>query len=106
MRDEVLDLRAGSLAQGLRPAEVDGVSFHKGGIKLMLADDLAEAVADLGTTVVPVSRLWRDLARLRLRLGRLADRTDLLDRADPDPVRLAQGPIDRARFCDTHLGPT
>jgi len=64
MRYEVLDLLAGSLAQGLCPAEVDGVSFHQSGIKLMLTDNLAEAVADLRAAIVPVGRLCGELLRL------------------------------------------
>ena len=43
--------------EGFGAAEVDGVGFHQLGIELVLADDLAEPVADLvtGTIAVPVS---------------------------------------------------
>src|SRR5437899_6111255 len=71
----------------------------------MLANDLAKAVADFGAAVVSISRLRRDLARLPLRLRRLADRTDLFDRTDADAVRLAQCPVDRPGLGDSHLGP-
>ena len=64
MGDEVLNLLAGRLAQGLGPAEVDGVGLDQVGIELMLADDLAEAVADSGAAIVPVGRLCGDLFRV------------------------------------------
>jgi hypothetical protein len=46
---------------------VDGVGLDQVGIKLVLADELAEAVADLGSTVVSVlaiDRLGWELLRL------------------------------------------
>src|SRR2546425_205697 len=60
VRDEVPDLLAGSFAQGLGPAEVGGVGLDQIGVELMLADDLAQAVADSGAAVVPVRRLRRE----------------------------------------------
>ena len=53
--DEVLNLFAGGLSERLCAAEVDGVGLYQFGIELVLADDLAETVADLGATAVPVS---------------------------------------------------
>src|SRR5713101_2621232 len=64
MRDKVLDLLAGGLAKGLHATEVSGVGLDQGRIELMLADDLAEAVADLGAAVVSVGGLWGELLRL------------------------------------------
>ena len=59
MRDEVLDLFAGSIAKGLDRAEIGGIGLDQVGIELMLADDLAEAVANLRAAVaVPVGGLW------------------------------------------------
>ena len=52
-----------SFAQGLGPAEVGGVCLDQIGVELVLADELAEAVADLGAAIVPVNRLWRELLR-------------------------------------------
>jgi hypothetical protein len=45
MVDEVLDLLPAGLFQGLHPAVIDGVGLDQDGIELMLADELAEAVA-------------------------------------------------------------
>ena len=54
--DEVFDLLASGVFEGFGTAEVDGVGFHQFGIELVLADDLAEPVADLvtGTIAVPI----------------------------------------------------
>ena len=53
MRDEVLDLFAGGIAKRLDGAEVGRIGLDQVGIELMLADDLAEAVANLRAAVVP-----------------------------------------------------
>src|SRR5437879_1855279 len=45
MPDKVFHLLAGRLAKSFRTAEVGGIGFDQCGIKLMLADDLTEAVA-------------------------------------------------------------
>ena len=73
--DEVFDLLAGGFSQGLGAAEIDGIGLHQFGIELVLADDLAEPVADLGATVVAVAigMVGRKLLRLsggRSRFGR------------------------------------
>jgi hypothetical protein len=52
MGDKAFDLFTRSLAESFGAAEIDRVRLHLVGIKLMLADELAEAVADFGTTVV------------------------------------------------------
>src|SRR5438094_6402723 len=77
---------------------------YQGGIKLMLADELAQAVPDFGAAVTPVDRLWRELLRLSRGLSSLREGPDFLDRADTDAVGLAQGPVDRPGLRDTHLG--
>ena len=62
--DEALDLFAGSFAESLGAAEIDGVGLDEVGIELMLADQLAEAVTDLAATVGPLDGLGRKLLRL------------------------------------------
>jgi hypothetical protein len=49
---EPFDLLTGGFAEGLGTAEINGVGLDEVGIELVLADQLAEAVADLGATVV------------------------------------------------------
>ena len=51
MVDKALDLGAGGLFQGFRAAEVDGIGLDQIGIELVLADELAEAIADTRTAV-------------------------------------------------------
>ncbi len=73
----------------------------------LLADQLAEAVADLGATVVSVlsiDRLGWELLRLPRGRSGFGKRPDFLDRADADAVGLAQGPVDRPGLGHTHLG--
>jgi hypothetical protein len=64
MDNELLDLLAGGFAQSLSAAEIGGVGLDQNGIQLVLPSNMAEAVAELGATVVPVGRL-RELLRLR-----------------------------------------
>ena len=52
--DEGFDLFAGGFAEGFGAAEIDGVGLDQVGIELVLADQLAEAVADFGAAVVSV----------------------------------------------------
>ena len=54
MRDEVFHLLAGGIAKSLDAAEIGGVGLDQVGIELMLANDLAEAVANLRAAVVPL----------------------------------------------------
>src|ERR1039458_8724461 len=69
----------------------------------MLADDLAESISNCATAI-SVGGLGRQLLRLRRRFARFSEGADLLDRADANPVSLAQGAIDRTGFGNTHLG--
>jgi hypothetical protein len=65
--DEGFDLFAGGFAKGLGAAEIDSVGLDQVGIELMLADQLAKAVADFRAAVVSilaVGRPGRDLLRL------------------------------------------
>ena len=107
MGDEAFDLLAGGFAEGLGAAEIDGVGLDEVGIELVLADQLAEAVADFGTAVVsvfPIDRPGRELLRLPGGRSGFGKRADLLDRANADAVGLAQGPIDRPSLGHPHLG--
>src|SRR5437016_11544311 len=60
--NEGLDLLAGGFAQCLCPAELHRIGLHQVGIKLVLPDDLAQTIANLGPTVVSVRWLRRELA--------------------------------------------
>ncbi|MGO9648116.1 MAG: hypothetical protein ACLPOO_08675 [Terriglobales bacterium] len=59
--DEGFDLFPRGLAQGLDPTEIGCIGLDQGGVELMLANQLAETIADLGAAVVPVA-----IGRLRL----------------------------------------
>src|SRR5208282_2082960 len=85
-----------------RAAEVDGIGLYEFGIELVLADDLAQTVADLRATAIPVP--IRVLGRKLF--DRIRSRSDFLDGAEADPVGLAQGPIDCPGLGHTHLGAT
>ena len=71
----------------------------------MLADDLTEPVANLetGTVAVAICTVGRKLIRIGRR-RRTRIRSDLLDRADSDAIRLAQSTIDGSGLRDPHLG--
>src|SRR5207249_8755920 len=68
MSNEVFDLLSGGFAQSFDCAKIRRIGLHQIGIELMPADDLAQAIADFGAAVVPVSRLRRELARLSFKL--------------------------------------
>src|SRR5207244_3064799 len=65
VRNKVFDLVACGFAEGFGAAEIDSVGLDEVGIQLVLADELAETVADLGAAVVPVGRLYGNLLPLR-----------------------------------------
>jgi hypothetical protein len=97
--DKVLDLLPTSFPERLGTAEVDGVSLYEFGIELVLADDLAKAVADLGASAVAVRVLWREL------LARARNCPDFLDRAETDAVGFAEGSVDGSGFGHPHFCP-
>src|SRR5208337_4174457 len=68
----------------------------------VLADNLAETVADSRARTISVSISIRVLGRKLL--SRNLNCSDLLDRADTDTVGLAQGAIDRPSFGYAHFG--
>src|SRR5439155_26549194 len=103
MGNEVLDLLAGSLTQSFDSAKIRGITLHQIRVELMLADDLAETVAHLGSAIIPVSRL-RGLFRLRGEVSRFGKRSYFLHRADTDAIGLAQGSVNSACFGNTHFG--
>ena len=93
-------------AESLDATEIYGVGLDQVGIELMLADQLAEAVADLGAAVVSVpsiDRLGWEFLRLAGGESRFGKGADFLDRADADAVGLPQGPVDRSSLGNTHL---
>src|ERR1019366_9430679 len=102
------DLLASGVFECFGTAEIDGVGFHQLGIELVLADDLAEPVADLVTGAIAVSVSVDILGRKLTLIGgpchRTGIRSDLFDRADSDAIRLAQSAIDGSGFGDPHLG--
>src|ERR1035438_502534 len=107
--NEAFDLLASSVFEGFGTAEIDSIGFHQFGIEFVLADDLAEPVADLVTSTtiaVPVSVgiLWRKFALIGRGRHRTGIRSHLLDRADADAICLTQGAIDGSGFGDPHLG--
>ena len=99
--DEVLNLFPAGLSKRLRAAEIDGIGLDQFGVELVLADDLAETIADSRASTVAIA--IRILGRKLLDLGFEA-RPDLLDRADADAVGLAQGTIDGSGFGHPHFG--
>jgi hypothetical protein len=73
----------------------------------MLSDDLAKMIADAWTTaVLTVSwcRLGREFLEFTCQLDRTA--SDLLDRADANPVCLAESPVHSACLSHSHLRAT
>jgi len=101
--DERLDLIACGLTQALNAAEISGVGLHQRSIKLVLANELAKPVANFGTTVVSVSGLWWPLVRFPSRL-RLPESADFLDRADADPIGLAERSVHGPGFGHSQFG--
>src|ERR1022692_870934 len=92
--NEAFDLLTSGVFEGFGTAEIDSIGFHQFGIEFVLADDLAEPVADLVTSTtiaVPVSVgiLGWKLTWIESPHHRPTIRSDLLDRADADAIRLA-----------------
>src|SRR5664280_2208691 len=90
--NEAFDLLASGVFEGFGTAEIDSIGFHQFGIEFVLADDLAEPVADLVTSTpiavsVSVGILGRKLTLIGSPRHRTGIRSDLLDRADTDAVR-------------------
>src|ERR1700733_13174687 len=52
LQDEVLNLFPTGLPERSRAAEVDGVGLDQFGVELVLTDDLAQTIADLGASAV------------------------------------------------------
>src|SRR5436305_14448128 len=102
MGNKGFDLLARGIAQRLGAAEIDRVGLDQASVEAVLADQLAQAVADLWTDViaVPVGRLrWHLSCRARFGGG-----PDFFDRADANPVRFAQGTIYRSGFSYAYFG--
>src|SRR2546426_6160215 len=103
MNYKSFDLLTLRFTQSFDSAKIRGVRLHQVGIELMLANDLAKAIADLWAAA-SVCRLRGELARLPLRLRQLGSRSDFLDRANADTIGLAQCTVDRSSLGDTHFG--
>src|SRR5579864_7911912 len=107
--DECFDLLARGLTQGFSSAEIDCVGLHQLGIELVLANELAKAIANSsavsisGMAVIAVGRLWRQFANRALGRASRLDGTDFFYRADTDPIGFAQCSIHGAGFCNTHF---
>ena len=78
--DEVLNLFPAGLSECLGAAEVDGVGLYEFGVELVLADDLAEAVTDLGASAGAMAVT----IHLRKLLAGVRNCPDFLDRAETD----------------------
>ena len=104
VRDEGFYLFTGSIAKRLDAAEVCRIRLDQVGIELMLTDDLAESIANGATMPFPFVGCGGNFFDSGDGWGRFGDGPDFFDRADADPVGLAQGTIHRARFGDSHLG--
>src|SRR5205814_1427465 len=106
--DEGFDLLARGFAQGFRAREIDSIGFHKLSIQVVLANDLAEAIANTGAVSVysvamaamTVRGLGRKLPNWAFRRLLPLESTNLLNRANANSIRLAQCPIYGARFRD------
>ena len=103
--DEVFDLLARGIAQGLHATEIGRIRFDQTGIELMLANYLAETITDCAAAVVPVAicRLWQ-LLGLWTRGVPTREGTDFLDRADADAIGLSQSSAYRPRFRNSEFG--
>jgi hypothetical protein len=104
--DEIGDQFPTGLAEGSGAAEVSGIAFDQGGIELMLADQLAEAIAQPGLAVVRGRAVpGRNSTSLLLLSVRRPKGSEFFDRTKTDPVGLAQGPVDGPGLGHPHLGP-
>src|SRR5207248_2044128 len=81
MVDEVFDLRSAGVFQSLYAAEVDRVGLDQDRIEFVLADELAEAVAQtvLAINTIAADGLRRPLAMVGFHFGRPGKSPDLLD---------------------------
>src|SRR5437868_9110945 len=68
--DEVFNLLASGLTKSFHTAEVGRIRLHQSGVELMLANDLAETIADFGATIPTVPVYW--LSRQFASIGRCA----------------------------------
>src|SRR5262249_28199597 len=106
MGDKGFHLLAGSFAQGLGAAEINGIGLDQVGIEAMVPNQVAEAVAELWAAIIPISvyGLRRDLSRIRCRGLRRSGRSEFFERADADAISLAQGTVHGAGLGDPHFG--
>src|SRR5258708_7327917 len=109
MRDKGLNQLSAGLFEGPGATEVGGIRLDQGGIEVVLADKHAQPVPQCGlpvTRTIRVSRLYGlVLFPAGGGTGRVGQPAQLLNRAETNPVGLAQGSIDGARLSDAHLSP-
>src|SRR5712692_11535489 len=100
--DESLDQVAAGFAQHSRSAVVSGVEFDLGGVELMLADELTEAIAEPGLAIArgPLSPPIGHLSAF----GQRREGSKFLNRAEADAIGLAQSTVDRTGFGHAQLG--
>jgi hypothetical protein len=97
------DLLAAGLAEVLGAAELGSVLLNQRGIQTMLADQKAELVTEFGFAIA-VGGLGRKPPYIRLGLAASGQGSDLFDRADSDPVSLAERPVHSPGLGHAHLG--
>jgi hypothetical protein len=103
--DEIGNQLATGLAESSGATEVCGIALDQGGVELMLADQLAEAIAQPGLPIVRGRAVpGRNSTSLLLFSFRGPKGSKFFDRTKTDPVGLAQGPVDGPGLGHPHLG--
>ena len=96
--DEGLDLAFGGVSKGWGSAVVSGIGLHEGGVKLVLTDQQAETIAKARLTIVTAigagSGRCRSVLTINVGAGSAGRPTELLDRAEPDPIGFSESTVD------------
>ena len=104
--DKGFDLISAGISQGGGATVVGGIGLHEASIKLVLANQQAEAVAEARLAVVVAIVSVRGRVALIRRCRRVGSGgpAEFLDRTEADAVGFAEGAVDGAGFGDAHLG--